>query len=230
MTEYLSKCSHCENENPIYLSSCKKCGSITRDRVPNIDFWKIIARLIESPKSAFIEIIQAEQKNYAAFVFFASLFKIFLLISLVSGVFGGNGFSLHSYGYFFLICLFLIILIGYIIKKVVLREKKKEKVVRIKDFFAVFSYSLTPQLIGLIILFTLEFIVFGEQTFTFNPSPFLIKKNFAYLFVVLELGIIVWNIFMTKIVFSIFFNKKSPPYIFSIIILSVIYFLAIIFL
>lgn len=230
MAEYISICSRCGRENPIYQSVCKKCGSITRDRVPNIDFWKIIGRLIESPKNAFIEIVQAEQKNYASFVLTASLFKIFLFVSLIVGVFGGNNFSLLSFGYFLLVCVLLIIIIGYLIKKVVLKEKKKEQVFRIKDFFAVFSYSLTPQLIGLIILFALEFIVFGEQMFTFNPSPFLIKKNFAYLFLALELGIIVWNIFMTKMVFSIFFNKKLPPYIFSIMILSFIYFLAIIFL
>lgn len=230
MAEYLSICSRCGYENPIYQSVCKKCGSITRDRVPNIDFWKIIGRIIESPKSAFIEIIQAEQKNYASFVLIASLFKIFLLVSLIVGVFGGNSFSLLSFGYFLLVCALLIIITGYLIKKVVVAEKKKEKVIRIKDFFAVFSYSLTPQLIGLIILFTLEFIVFGEQMFTFNPSPFLIKKNFAYLFLALELGIVIWNCFMTKIVFSIFFKKKLPPYVFSIIILSLIYFLAIIFL
>jgi len=230
MAEYLSSCSRCGCENPIHQSVCKKCGSITRDRIPNIDFWKIIGRIIESPKSAFIEIIHAEQKNYASFVLTASLFKIFLLVSLVSGVLGRNSFSLLSYAYFLLICLLVIVIMGFIIKKVVLKEKKKEQVFRIKDFFAVFSYSLVPQLIGLIILFALEFIVFGEQMFTFNPSPFLIKKNFAYLFLALELGIIVWNIFMTKMVFSIFFNKKLPPYIFSIIILSVIYFLAIIFL
>ncbi|MDP3149814.1 MAG: hypothetical protein Q8N83_11865 [Ignavibacteria bacterium] len=230
MAEYLSICSRCGCENPIFQSVCKKCGSITRDRVPNIDFWKIVGRIIESPKDAFIEIIQAEQKNYASFVLTASLFKIFLLVSLIVGVFGGNSFSLLSFGYFLLICVLVIIITGYIIKKVLVREKKKEKVFRIKDFYAVFSYSLVPQLMGLIILFALEFIVFGEQMFTFNPSPFLIKKNFAYLFLALELGIIVWNIFMTKMVFSIFFIKKLPPYIFSIIILSFIYFLVIIFM
>ncbi|MFA6979725.1 MAG: hypothetical protein WC209_10415 [Ignavibacteriaceae bacterium] len=185
--------------------------------------------MIENPKSALIEIIQAEQKNFTLFVLCASLFKIFLLGSLVSGVVIGKNFSIPSFIFFSASVVILIFIIGHLVKRMTTGVKDRGNF-RIKDFFAAFSYSFTPQLFGLFILFVLEFIVFGEQMFTFNPSPFLIKKNFAYLFLSLELGITVWNIYLTKIFFSIYTDKKLPPYLASFVLIVLIHLLTIIFL
>jgi len=227
MSTYLVKCSRCEGENPLFQSVCLNCGSILRDRIPNIDFWKTIGQLIENPKKALIEVVQSEQKNFATFVLIVSLFKIFLFTSLVLGVISGSNFSIPLFGFYFATCLFLIILTGYLIKFLAVGKSNK---FRMKDFYASLAYSFVPQLMGLFILFTLEFIVFGEQMFTFNPSPFLIKKNFAYLFLSLELGLIAWNLILTKISFSIYVNKTLLAYILSTIIIGIIYFAAIIFL
>jgi len=229
MSDYFVICSRCESKNPLFQSVCKNCGSITRDRTPNIDFWKILGLLIENPKSALIEIIQAEQKNFTLFVLYTSLFKIFLLGSLVSGVVIGKSFSIPSFIVFSVTVVILIFVIGHLVKRMTAGVKDRGNF-RIKDFFAAFSYSFIPQLFGLFILFVLEFIVFGEQMFTFNPSPFLIKKNFAYLFLSIELGITVWNIYLTKIFFSIYTDKKLPPYLASIVLIVFIHLLAIIFL
>ncbi len=229
MSDYFVSCSHCAKENPLFLSVCKNCGSITRDRIPNIDFWKILGLLIENPKVALIQIIQAEQKNFTIFVLCASLFKIFLVGSLVSGVVFERSFSISSFLYFFLSVVTLILIGGLVLKRIMLKGRGKSDF-RMKDFFATLIYSFSPQLFGLFIIFILEFIVFGEQLFTFNPSPFLIKKNFAYLFLILELGITFWNIYLTKIFFSIYINKKSTPFFASLILIGLIYFLSIIFL
>lgn len=229
MSDYFVSCSHCAKENPLFLSVCKNCGSITRDRIPNIDFWKILGLLIENPKVALIQIIQAEQKNFTIFVLGASLFKIFLIGSLVSGVVFERSFSIPSFGYFFISTVILILIGGFLFKRMVLRGRGKSDF-RIIDFFAALIYSFNPQLFGLFLIFVLEFIVFGEQLFTFNPSPFLIKKNFAYLFLILELGITFWNIYLTKIFFSIYINKKFTPFFASLILIGLIYFLSIIFL
>ena len=53
---------------------------------------------------------------------------------------------------------------------------------RFKDTFALIIYSQIPYLFGLIILFPLELVIFGDYLFSKNPSPFTIKGTLAYLF------------------------------------------------
>ncbi|MCK9425875.1 MAG: hypothetical protein M0Q21_07560 [Ignavibacteriaceae bacterium] len=220
MSEYLITCPSCSGKNPLFRSVCSKCGTIIRDRVPSIDFWKILSHLIENPQNAFIEIIQAEQKNFATFVLIASLFKIYILSTIIAGVTSSGRFSLFIFFILSSASILVIILTGFIIKIMVNKQLVE---FRIKDYYAGISFSFMPQLIGLFIVFVMEFIVFGEQLFTFNPSPFLIKKNFAYLFLMLEFGIIVWNINLTSKLFYIYFGKIFIVHFYSLIVLGLIY-------
>ncbi len=220
MSNYLITCHSCGESNPLFKSVCKKCGSIIRDRIPSIDLWRTFGLLIENPQKAFIEIIQAEQKNFATFILITALFKIYILSTIVSGIIYEVRFSLFNFSIHCAVSILVIISTGYLLKLIV---RKKLGEFHIKDFYAVVSFSFMPQLIGLFIVFAMEFIVFGEQLFTFNPSPFLIKKNFAYLFLVLELGIIIWNISLTSKLFFLYFNKKFLSYFYSLIIIGLIY-------
>ena len=220
MSNYYVKCSRCGINNPLYESVCKNCGSIIRDRITSLDFWNIIGQLIERPKEAIIHIIQAEQKNFATFVLLAGLFKIFLLSSIISGVLSNGNFSILNFLFFSLVCTALIILTAFFLKKMVAGKEAK---FRIKDFYAGMAYSFMPQLIGLFILFVMEFIVFGEQLFTFNPSPFLVKENFAYLFSALEIGIVIWNVSLLSKLFSIYFSKKFLSFLTSFLLIGLIY-------
>ena len=174
MSSYLGICPNCSEKNPLFRSVCKNCGRTLRDRLPGLDFWKLFVLLIEDPNQAFTQIIQSEQKNFATFMLFASLFKIYLLTTIISGIFSFAQFSLFNFIMFSAGSFVGIILLGFLFKFVF---NKKALDFRIKDFYAGISYSFMPQLIGLFVIFTMEFIVFGEQIFTFNPSPFLIKKN-----------------------------------------------------
>ena len=227
MSNYLINCQRCKTDNPLFQSVCKKCGTIIRNRVPSIDLWKIFGLLIENPKNAFIEIFQSEQKNFATPVLAIALFKIYLFSTLLAGVLNGGRFSLVRFVILFAIAISLILLIGFILKKTL---QKKMGALRIKDFYAGVSFSFTPQLIGLFILFGMEFIVFGEQLFTFNPSPFLIKKNFAYLFLILEIGIIIWNVSLTTKFFAFYFKKSVVSIMSALAFIGGIYFVMNIFL
>jgi hypothetical protein len=68
---------------------------------------------------------------------------------------------------------------------------------RFKDVFSVIIFSQIPYAIGLFILFPLELVIFGDYLFSINPTPFTIKGSIAYLFLVVEIGIILWSIFLT---------------------------------
>ncbi|NCQ16778.1 MAG: hypothetical protein GW805_00485 [Ignavibacteria bacterium] len=220
MSSYLGICPNCSEKNPLFRSVCKNCGRTLRDRLPGLDFWKLFVLLIEDPNQAFTQIIQSEQKNFATFMLFASLFKIYLLTTIISGIFSFAQFSLFNFIMFSAGSLVGIILLGFLFKFVF---NKKAFEFRIKDFYAGISYSFMPQLIGLFVIFTMEFIVFGEQIFTFNPSPFLIKKNFAYLFSILESGIIFWNIFLLSKMCFIYTSQKLLSYLFALLFLSLIF-------
>ncbi|MFA4923439.1 MAG: hypothetical protein WC557_04525, partial [Ignavibacteriaceae bacterium] len=104
-----------------------------RDRVPSIDLWKTFGQLIENPENAFIEIIQAEQKNFVTFIWFAALFKIYILSIILSSVISSRRFSLLNFLVLLIFSIFPVILTGLFLKKIV---NKKLIEFRLKDYFA----------------------------------------------------------------------------------------------
>jgi hypothetical protein len=87
---------------------------------------------------------------------------------------------------FFLIFSFLYNLIG----------RHNNIFLRFKDSLSLIIYSQIPLIFGLIILFTLELVIFGDYLFSINPTPFTIKGDIAYLFFILEWGTIIWSVFL----------------------------------
>ena len=65
-----------------------------------------------------------------------------------------------------------------------------------KDTFSLLVYSQIPYLFGLVILFTLELVIFGDYLFSKNPTPFTIKGSISYLFFTLEIAIVIWSILL----------------------------------
>ena len=62
-------CSVCQIENDKYATICKKCGSFLQNRVPNLDLFETLWKIIENPKEAFRLIMIAEHKNYTLFLY-----------------------------------------------------------------------------------------------------------------------------------------------------------------
>jgi hypothetical protein len=77
---------------------------------------------------------------------------------------------------------------------------------RFKDTFALIVYSQVPFVFGLVVLFILEIVIFGDYLFSLNPNPFVIKGVIAYLFLSLEFGIFFWSIFL---VFKAFYAQSQ---------------------
>ncbi|MCW9065325.1 MAG: hypothetical protein OQJ78_03440, partial [Ignavibacteriaceae bacterium] len=65
----------------------------------------------------------------------------------------------------------------------------------------------------LIILFALELVIFGDYLFSKNPTPFTIKGTLSYLFLALEIAIVLWSFFL---IFRAFLTQ-SHHLIFSIL-------------
>ena len=211
-------CPTCTTENPSYVYICKKCKSFLRERIYNIDLWKIIGLLIENPKKAFQLIVYSEHKN---FIFFIILFVAikFLINARFLSMFSLGDFipTTGLYLSYFLalsitaLYLFLFSLFATII------NKKLGTGNRLRDNIAVLTYSLLPNALIVIFLIIIELAVFGEYLFSVNPTPFVIKGFIAYMFAGAEILLILWTMFLTFVAFIVQTNSILSSLIYTII-------------
>jgi len=222
-------CKSCSTENPYYEVICLNCHSFLREKIFNIDLWKTIEVLIDSPVKAFRRIIQSEHKNFISLIFIFAVFKLFISSIFISLAIFKNEQALNFFITRFLFfaggMLILFIILSLLLLLVIKGGGIKT---RFKDLFAVLTYSLMPYSFAAIILFPIELIIFGQYLFSVNPSPFIIKSFFAWVLLSLEFLLILWSVFLT--VTGIFAQTKSLRFslvnsiIFNIIVYSSIYF------
>ena len=222
-------CKSCSSENPFYEVICVNCHSFLRERIFNLDLWKTIEQLIETPVKAFRRIIQSEHKNFISLIFIFAVFKLFISSIFISLVFFRDEQALNLFiTRFFLFAgsiLVLLLIISLILRFVLKSGGIKA---RYKDLLALLTFSLMPYSFAAIILFPVELIIFGTYLFSVNPSPFIVKSFFAWILLVLEVFLIIWSIFLT--VTGTYAQTKSIKFslvsslIFNIIVYSSIYF------
>lgn len=208
-------CPHCNSDNAFYNITCDKCKFYLRDRIYNIDLWSAISTLIDNPAKAFRNIIFSEHKNFVLFIIIFISAKYLIntrfLAMLTVGEFQSSIELFLSY----LIILgsvcsyFLLFVFAYRFLCVL-----NSIHYRIKDVLSIIIYSQIPFALGLIILFPLELVIFGDYLFSLNPTPFTIKGNITYIFLVVEMGIILWSIFLTFKAFK----THSQNFIFSVLV------------
>ena len=190
-------CKNCQTLNPFHELTCRYCKSYLRERVYNLDLWKLLEQLIESPKNGFTKIIYSEQKNFIVFIILIASFKFYLntifffLTNPLTNLSSAN--IIRNYLILLLSVVVIISLFSLLIK---ITNQISGLVTRVKDIFSILSYSLIPNIFALALFFPLELIFFGEYLFSNNPSPFIIKETVAYIMLVLELLLVVWTFFL----------------------------------
>lgn len=204
-------CKSCNTKNPFYELTCVNCKSYLRERVYNIDLWKLLEDLVASPTKAFTKIIHAEQKNFILFILILVSIKFLINSALLFISIPENVLSSPSILRNYLVILFSVsFILSIFTYKIKLSNKFFGNQTRSKDIFAILSYALMPNIFAIAILFPLEVIFFGGYLFSNNPSPFIIKETEAYIFLILELLIILWTIFLSII--AIYTLTKSKLY------------------
>ena len=222
-------CPNCNTANPFYNSNCSKCRNYLRDKIHNLDLWSIISLLVESPSKAFNKIVFAEHKNFIFFLFLIVTTKHLInsrFISMLSlGNFNTRVELFYSYLVVSGVLLLFYLTFSFLYVKIGISINIS---LRFKDTFALIIYSQLPFVFGLLLLFALELIIFGDYLFSINPSPFIIKPALAYLFSGLEVLIIFWSVTLLFIAFKTQTHHK----IFSIIssILFFVFFWLLIYL
>lgn len=186
-------CKNCSDENPYFSLICGNCRAYLRDRVVNIDLWKTVGELVESPVKAFSEIIHAEHKNFIFFLSFLIGIKFFINALILSEpVFKGTQILSHA-AVVFLASIIAVLVIPALFSLLFTRFTKVFKVnTRYKDNFSLFIYSQLPHVFGLVFLFPVELVLFGGFLFSNNPSPFLLKPTPAWTMAVMEGIMFLW--------------------------------------
>jgi hypothetical protein len=188
-------CKNCQTENPFYQLICKNCKSFLRERIFNIDLWKVLSLLIESPVKGFQTIIYSEHKNFTALILLLAAGKFAIDLIFFSVL--KSGTPLIRFFPAFISVAILLALLMFIFSLLLFNLGRLIGVqTRLMDNFSILIYSLVPHIFALIILFPIEIVIFGGNLFSTNPSPFIIKPAIAYTLLVFELLIILWGIFL----------------------------------
>ncbi len=186
-------CSVCQTENDKYATICKECGSFLQNRVPNIDLFGTLWKVIENPNEAFRSIMLAEHKNYGLFLYilcgiytvfsafwyfrigdrFENILALILWALLIGVSLGCVLFPIISFLHFI-----LTMLLG---GKATFRSS-----------IGITSYSSMPFIISLVLLLPIELMTFGMYLFTFNPHPITIKPVSYIVLIGLNAIMILW--------------------------------------
>jgi len=218
-------CKSCNTNNPLFHLHCKNCKSVLRNRIYNIDLWSTIFRLIHSPVEAFTLIIQSDHKNFISLLLGFASIKIYLLVVflLVQFKIVESVFIFFPYDIFVtpVYTAVIIFLFSFLLTTIL---NKNNITTRLKDIFALISYSLFPLTFSLIFFFPVELILFGEYTFSNNPSPFIIKEVAAFILAGIEVLMVIWSIFLsTAAFFTVTRNVFLSAFISVVIYFSIIY-------
>ncbi|MCL5029752.1 MAG: hypothetical protein M1480_12140 [Bacteroidetes bacterium] len=204
-------CKNCNTENPFYGAICSNCNSYLRERIFNIDLWKVIGLLIEQPSKGFSIIIQSEHKNFIFFTIFFVSIKFFIdsmflsLFTIKPEPIFEN--LIRNYSIVFGETLLILFLTSIILTRV---NKILGLITRIRDNFSILTFSFVPHVFALFILFIVELTVFGGNIFSKNPSPFTVKETLAFVLLGFEAFIIIWGILLTII--ALYTQTKSIRY------------------
>jgi hypothetical protein len=223
-------CKNCSAENPFYELICRNCKAYIRERIVNLDLWKMIAAIIETPIKAFSDIIHAEHKNFIFFILFMAAVKMLVNVMLLAPVTSktDNPFS-HFIRNFFIILGVMLVLFCFFSLAVKLILKTGKLDTRFKDNYAILTYSLVPHMFGAAILFPIEMVIFGGFLFSNNPSPFILKESVAYILLGFEALLILWQIFLTTTGFYMQTGKIALALLLSLIFNTLLYYILYLF-
>jgi hypothetical protein len=218
-------CSICKTTNDKYAIICKECGGYLQDRVPNLDLFSTLWKIMENPSGAFKLIVLAEHKNYAWFLY--TLFGIniaFMELSLFQ-----LGSKFENVLTLILWALIMGIPVGICLCPIIsFLHWIMSKIAGGKGSFrislGITSYSLIPMIISLILILPIKLLTFGIYLFTFNPHPLALKPAIYIILIGFDILLTIWSFMLfvvgTKVGDQISLWKSIPIIIIIYIAIS----------
>jgi hypothetical protein len=194
------RCSTCGHENDEFATVCVQCKGFLQNRIPNLDFYDTVWKVIESPRKAFHDITLAEHKNYSLLMFI--LFGIglsftgfwyfqlgsryeSLLDLLAAGTLFGIPLGLVS----------AIVFTGFFHIGARLVGGKGG----VRNSLAILAYATTPVSLSLILILPIELLTFGMYLFTANPHPYTIKPELYVTLIAVDGIIALWALVLATV-------------------------------
>lgn len=215
-------CPNCGEYNFDFETNCKNCKFFLRERIVNLDLGESLIRIIDNPTETFRKIKLAEHKNYAVVLLIFLSIRFLILSRFLSVPFTDNSSNLNIItlaGISLAITITLITLLSFFLQKIFLVNKVKA---RFNDILSVVVYSFVPNVLGLIILFPIELVFYGEFIFSNNPYPYQIKENVFYFLLTLEALTIIWSLFLMTIGIKEFLKSKLYSFGLSLVLWLII--------
>ena len=190
-------CSVCKTQNDEYAITCGNCKSYIQNRIPNLDFFETVWKVIESPKKAFHDITLAEHKNYSLLLF--ALFGVALSFT---------GFWYFRLGTRFDSLLDLLgkaagigIIVGF--ASAVLFTLFFEMMIKlfggkgtVRNSLGLLAYATTPVALSLVMILPIELLTFGMFLFTSNPDPSTIKPGMYVTLIAFDALMALWAVML----------------------------------
>ncbi len=217
-------CASCESKIPAYVDTCPECGAFVRNRVNNLNIWKTILGLFDSPVNTTTQIVFAKRKSGIVFIAFAFVlvlsFYDLVFHNFISNTVGGiaaYGSILRKSLFFY----FLSISIAALLTKFLFLPLGYK--VRVKDIFAILIYSFSPIILTTFFLFPIEIGLFGEFWFSFHPFPWVIKPFPAYMLISIHGIMLFWSFILLFIGMKKIMKNISAAFISSVFLLSLLF-------
>jgi len=220
-------CNNCKSENAFFAYHCSKCNAFLRTKVANIDLWETVTRLIDSPVKADEKIIHSENKNFVGSLLILIAVKFsFILMILHNGFYNTAGNSISFSSSFLSGGVGSVILLSMTSFVITIINNSLGIKNRFKDNLAIYTYSFFPIIGALVVLSPIQYALFGEYWFTFNPSPLLIKPAASLILFIIEALLLLWS--GCLIIISTYCQTRNRLY--SIISGTIIFLIEIVFI
>jgi hypothetical protein len=188
------QCPVCHEENDQFALVCTACRAFLQNRIPNLDLFSTVWRVIERPRYAFQQITLAEHKNYSYFLYV--LFGIGVSFA---------GFSLFRVGERFdslLEVLFWGVVVGFplgaaLAPVIAVAHSGLSRALGGRAGYrvslGVSAYAFVPIILSVLLILPIEILTFGMYLFTNNPSPLTIKPGLSLALLGIDGALGLWS-------------------------------------
>jgi hypothetical protein len=187
-------CTVCGETNEDLAITCRKCHSFLQAKVDTIDLFSTIWGLIERPRATMRNIVLARHKNYVLILLM--LLGVAMTLALFSYWQLGRRFP---YGLLIgvgvaggpLVGLLFGVLAGLIagIVSKALGGKGSTRNQR-----AVLAFAAVPLVMMLVVIYPIEFGIFGKFLFDHNPPPEVYEPALHYSLLGLNVAALLWAV------------------------------------
>lgn len=184
------RCPSCGAENQPLVLRCAHCGAFVRDRVPVVDLFSTLWRLVDAPDAAFLRVARSERKNYTHILF--ALTGPFLLAAVFVLAAAGDGD--RGFGALFVALLSAGPVLGVLYGALLtLLARALLPALTYKQRAAQLAWALVPLAWAGVLVLPMQLGVLGLTMFSRNPAAWHTQPLPFWLLLGVDVACLVWS-------------------------------------